>query len=136
MVAGVCAGVARALGVDPTWVRLAVVALTVFGSGAGILLYAIGWAVLPGGPDRTAYVPVDVGGQTGDDGGWSPAGATGGAWVPVTARRRGRGGMVVGGILVALGVALLLSRLELGEFAWPVVLVGAGVALALGSVRR
>jgi phage shock protein PspC (stress-responsive transcriptional regulator) len=42
VVAGVCAGVAYRLGIDPTLVRVLVVVLSLFG-GAGVLLYALGW---------------------------------------------------------------------------------------------
>jgi phage shock protein PspC (stress-responsive transcriptional regulator) len=38
VIAGVCAGIARSLGVDPTLVRL-VFALLALAGGAGILLY-------------------------------------------------------------------------------------------------
>ncbi len=46
VVAGVCAGLAAYLGVDPTLVRLAFALLTVFG-GLGILLYLCAWVVIP-----------------------------------------------------------------------------------------
>ena len=50
MVAGVCSGVAEALDVDPTFVRLTA-ALLAFADGAGIVAYLGGWAILsaPGG---------------------------------------------------------------------------------------
>ena len=46
MVTGVAAGLARYLGVDVTLVRIAFVALTVFG-GAGIPLYLAGLLLIP-----------------------------------------------------------------------------------------
>jgi signal transduction histidine kinase len=46
MVAGVCAGLARRLGVDVLIIRLAFVAVTVVG-GAGLALYAVLWWLLP-----------------------------------------------------------------------------------------
>ena len=46
VVAGVCAGIARALDVDPTFVRL-VFAMLAFASGAGIVAYTGVWAILP-----------------------------------------------------------------------------------------
>ncbi len=46
VVAGVCAGVAYRLGIDPNIVRVVAVVLTIFG-GAGVLLYAIGWLLMP-----------------------------------------------------------------------------------------
>jgi signal transduction histidine kinase len=46
VIAGVCAGVARWLGVDPTIVRIAVVLLG-FANGVGLLAYAVAAVVLP-----------------------------------------------------------------------------------------
>ncbi|TAK71304.1 MAG: PspC domain-containing protein [Actinomycetota bacterium] len=43
---GVCAGVARTLGVDPVIIRVLVAVLTVLG-GAGVVLYVIGLLVIP-----------------------------------------------------------------------------------------
>src|SRR5580765_4182831 len=43
VVAGVCAGIARTLGVDPTLVRLVFTLLALAG-GAGVLLYLALWA--------------------------------------------------------------------------------------------
>ena len=64
--AGVCGGVARSLGLDPVFVRVLVAVLVLFG-GAGIVLYAVGWLLLPeddGRPsiaERAATRPADVG---------------------------------------------------------------------------
>lgn len=44
--AGVCGGVARSLGLDPTFVRVLVAVLVPFG-GLGVLLYVLGWLLLP-----------------------------------------------------------------------------------------
>jgi signal transduction histidine kinase len=46
LIAGVCAGLARRLGVDPLVVRVAFVAITAVG-GAGLALYALLWWLLP-----------------------------------------------------------------------------------------
>ncbi|MGH3505937.1 MAG: PspC domain-containing protein [Nocardioidaceae bacterium] len=46
MIAGVAAGLARHLDIDPTIVRVVFGALTIFG-GAGILLYCIAWLTIP-----------------------------------------------------------------------------------------
>jgi len=46
VVAGVCSGVAYRLGIDPNVVRVVAVVLTLFG-GVGILLYALGWLLMP-----------------------------------------------------------------------------------------
>ena len=68
VVAGVCAGLGRYTDTDPVLWRVTVGVLTVFG-GAGLLLYALAWALVPRtgapasfaertlrGPDRTAAV--------------------------------------------------------------------------------
>lgn len=54
VVAGVCAGIARTVAVDPTFVRL-VFALLAFASGAGIVAYVGAWALLP---DSNAAEPA------------------------------------------------------------------------------
>ncbi|MCW0216101.1 MAG: PspC domain-containing protein [Pseudonocardia sp.] len=47
MVGGVCGGLAESLDVDAGLIRLGLVALTVFGFGAGIVLYVAAWALAP-----------------------------------------------------------------------------------------
>ncbi len=46
MVAGVAAGLARYLDLDPVLVRMALVVLALFG-GAGVVVYAAGWLLIP-----------------------------------------------------------------------------------------
>jgi phage shock protein C len=55
MIAGVCAGLAEYLDVDPTLVRLAMVLFTLVG-GSGILVYVIAWIVMPERPEETPSV--------------------------------------------------------------------------------
>lgn len=49
MVAGVCAGIAEYLGLDPTAVRVAYVLLSIFAGAilGGALLYVLLWAIIP-----------------------------------------------------------------------------------------
>lgn len=47
MVAGVCGGVAKLLGVDAALVRILLVAATLFGFGAGAVLYLACWILVP-----------------------------------------------------------------------------------------
>jgi phage shock protein PspC (stress-responsive transcriptional regulator) len=47
MVAGVCAGVADYLGVDPTLVRLATVLAAIFSFGAAAIAYVAAWILMP-----------------------------------------------------------------------------------------
>lgn len=47
MISGVCGGIANSLGVDAAIVRIALVAATLLGFGAGAVLYVICWMVMP-----------------------------------------------------------------------------------------
>ncbi len=50
MVDGVCGGIARYFGLDPTLVRLAWVLCSTFGAGSGIIAYIICAIVIPREP--------------------------------------------------------------------------------------
>lgn len=47
MIAGVCGGLADGLGVDVSLLRIGLVALTVLGAGAGIVIYVAAWILAP-----------------------------------------------------------------------------------------
>ena len=47
MVAGVCSGVARYLGIDPTVVRLLAVLGLVMSLGAAVIVYVVAWILMP-----------------------------------------------------------------------------------------
>jgi phage shock protein C len=47
MLGGVCGGLAESLDVDPALLRIGLVALTVLGAGAGVVLYAAVWLLAP-----------------------------------------------------------------------------------------
>jgi signal transduction histidine kinase/phage shock protein PspC (stress-responsive transcriptional regulator) len=106
IVAGVCAGLARRLGVDPIVVRIAAVLATAVG-GAGAGLYALGWVALPTDGGRPA--PADR-----------------------LAGRRDMWMVVAGAALLALSGLLLLREWGIwlsDQLVWPVVLATAGGAL-------
>jgi signal transduction histidine kinase/phage shock protein PspC (stress-responsive transcriptional regulator) len=119
VVAGVLAGVAQRLGVDPVIVRVVFVVATVATGGLAILGYALAWALMP-----TGDVP--------------PVAATGVAR-PAVPR-------IPGGWRVALGVGLLtlaalLAFRELGiwwsdALTWPLVLAAAGAVLLWRQSRQ
>ena len=46
-ISGVCGGLARYFGLDPTLVRVLAVLLAVFTFPAGIIAYIVAWAVIP-----------------------------------------------------------------------------------------
>jgi signal transduction histidine kinase len=115
IIGGVARGVATHLGVDVWWVRLAFVALTVV-SGAGVLAYAILWAL----------VPLDGAGAA--EGGDNDDGTSG----DLTSGRNselavllvlGAAGVVLGGLLLAT-----MAGLNLKGFV-PLALAGAGASL-------
>ena len=106
VVAGVCAGLARWLGIDPLVVRVAFVAAAAAG-GMGVALYVLAWALMPAAPSqpRLAARP-----------------------------RRRRGGWQVASGVGLLALSLLLVLRELGVWftdalVWPLVLAAAGAAL-------
>jgi phage shock protein PspC (stress-responsive transcriptional regulator) len=47
MVAGVCGGWARVLGVDAALLRILLVGATILGFGTGAILYLICWIIMP-----------------------------------------------------------------------------------------
>ena len=47
MIAGVCGGLARYLGVDPTLIRVAAVIALVFAFPAALIGYLLAWAIVP-----------------------------------------------------------------------------------------
>jgi signal transduction histidine kinase len=105
VIAGVCSGLARHLGVDPLIVRVAFVAAATAG-GVGVAIYALAWVFVPAG-----------------DG---PA--------RVTRLRTGRGTVeiAIGMALLALSVLLTFRALGLlfsDAIVWPLTLVAAGGAL-------
>lgn len=59
-IAGVAGGLGRAFGIDPILFRVAFVVLAVFG-GAGVLLYALGWLLMPADGDEVSAVEALAG---------------------------------------------------------------------------
>ncbi len=107
VVAGVCAGLARAVGVEPAVVRIAAIVLGI--TGTGVLLYLIGWLILPPGPTTE---PEEH---------------------EISEPRRGAG---LG--LIVLGLVLSQSAMGIGfppEVVWPVVVVGIGVGVVVWQVQ-
>lgn len=47
MLAGVCGGVAKLVGVDAALLRILLVAATLFGFGAGAIFYIAAWIIMP-----------------------------------------------------------------------------------------
>ena len=112
VIAGVCGGVGRYLGVDPVLLRIAFIILAL-ANGLGVIAYVVCWVAIPEErPDQPS--------------------------VPAPQGRRETGRLVLGGSLVVLGLVLLLDRLapDLDELFWPVAVVAVGVAVMLVGLRR
>jgi phage shock protein C len=108
-IAGVCGGLAHYFNIDPALVRLAFVVFALAG-GASVLLYIVLWIAVPIGEGTPAVALGD------------------------------RGHEMLATVLIAIGALWLLANLGAftfinWRFAWPLVLVAAGVALLLRRVR-
>jgi signal transduction histidine kinase/phage shock protein PspC (stress-responsive transcriptional regulator) len=107
LLGGVCGGIARATGIDPLVIRVAVVALTLAG-GTGALLYVVAWLMLPEeGSDRSL------------------------AHAAATTRGRDLGEVLAIGSIV-LGVILLVRATGVwfsDALVWPLLLAGVGLAV-------
>ena len=102
VVAGVAAGIAFRLGIAPVYARAAFVVLA-FAGGVGVVLYGVGWALLP--DDRTTEPPPPP--------------------QPISGRQ------LAGLALAFIGILLFLEVIGLwfGDMVvWPVALVSFGVA--------
>ena len=115
VIAGVCGGLGRYLGIDPVVIRIAFVVLALVG-GSGILAYIIGWLVIPEERSGDAPGPADT--------------ARSGSAV-------GSGSALLGALLVVVGAALLLDQVVPGfrSVLGPLLLIGIGLVV-LGKVRR
>jgi phage shock protein C len=64
MITGVCSGAAKHFNVDPTLVRIGLAVLTVFTSGAGILLYVAATLIIPEEGKETSIAQELISKQT------------------------------------------------------------------------
>lgn len=106
VITGTAAGVAAELGIDPIYVRVSFVVLTIAG-GWGLVLYVLAMAIMRSRSDDRDYEPV-----------------------PKAASPEIR---IVAFTMVAVGLVVLSSLLGLAflrPLVWPSALVGAGVAIA------
>jgi phage shock protein C len=112
VIAGVCAGLGRYLGVDPVLLRVALVVLVLAG-GSGVILYVLAWILVPEEKEGEALGSVPASGAD-------------------SLR------LVAGGALIALGVIWLLdlSIPDIGKFVLPLSLIVIGVAVIVQVSRR
>jgi phage shock protein C len=112
VLAGVCGGLGRYLGVDPVLLRIAAVVLAL-ANGIGVIAYVIAWILIP---EERPGQPVAA----------------------MRAPRQETSRLVLGGALIVLGLVLLLDRLlpDLQRLFWPLAVVAAGAAIMLAGLRR
>ncbi len=133
VIGGVCGGLGRYLGIDPTLVRLFFVLLAL-GSGIGLFAYILMWILIPPEGAETADVS-----QTARDGANEIAERARSMGEDL---RRGfsgsdmRSGAIIGAALILAGVYFLMRTLDLPwmrwldfDLLWPALLVVAGVVL-------
>jgi phage shock protein C len=56
-IAGICGGIAEYFDIDPTIIRL-IALILVLSAGGGIIVYLIGWIIVPEEPESLHPVPV------------------------------------------------------------------------------
>lgn len=154
MLAGVAAGMAEYLGVDPTLVRVLWLVSILFG-GLGILLYIVLAFVMPlepagtlepsaagaeGTPDEAAPAGAPTPGTTGSAPGQWPDHRHEHLRDRSSDPRGGRAGIVIGTLLVVFGAMALAHSVFPGSVVaaaiGPALIVGLGVLLVVGSARR
>jgi phage shock protein C len=119
VIAGVCGGLARYLGIDPVLVRIAAL-LLIFAGGVGVVLYVIGWIAIP--EERPAVEGVV---EPEDD-------------LDEDELERRRGAAILGILFVVVGIFFLLDEVwpdVSWQYIWPVALIGVGLAIVLRGRR-
>lgn len=150
VIGGVAGGVADALDVDPSIVRVVWVVLAILTGGVAALVYLIMLIVVPQAPeaddrpaDAAAAPETPATAAAPLVGTAPPAGAAPAAMAMPRARARARrggagGGLVFGAILILIGAWFLVREyvpdLDL-DLVWPVAVIVLGGLLVLTSMR-
>lgn len=117
VIAGVCGGLGRYLGVDPVLIRVATVIFVLL-AGTGLLAYLIAWIVIPEEEPATRSTAATTAAPSGER----------------------TGAMVFGVVLVGVGTLLLLDRVVpflSWRYVGPLVLIAIGVLVVMkGGGRR
>lgn len=140
MLGGVCGGLAKYLGVDPTLVRLVFVILG-FGTGAGFPIYFVLWIVIPS-EDRPAAATIDETVQANAAEIADRARTMGQELQAATRNPNPAAAMFFGLALVGLGVVLTLENLHIPwlwwfkfDVLWPMLLILVGIALVVSRLK-
>jgi phage shock protein PspC (stress-responsive transcriptional regulator) len=111
LIAGVCSGLARYLGVHPALVRIVFVFLALAG-GVGLVMYGVGWLIIPEDDAAEAILPRQ-------------------------ASNVDAAYLVGGGFLVVVGSLLLARKVfppSEGAF-WPSIVLALGLCLLVFAAR-
>ncbi len=126
---GVCSGLGRYLGLDPTLVRIFFVLLAL-GTGSGVFLYLLLWILLP---VEDASADEELGDR---------ARRFGAEFAGVVSRPELRRGAYIGVALVLLGGVWLIQNLNLPWLSWldfgvlwPILLIVGGIVLIARRAR-
>jgi phage shock protein C len=133
MVAGVAGGIADALRLDSSLVRIIWAILIPLSGGFMLLLYVVMAIVVPPAPPRVAAAAAGT--QEADPD--APATATIGA--PAEPPRiRGNAGVLLGAVLIIVGIWFLADQYLGIDWSriWPIAIIGLGVLLLLVALRR
>ena len=133
VIAGVCGGLGEYLDIDATFVRVAIVVLTLVG-GVGILVYIVLLVLMPLPGEFPMFGPSTGAVAAGDTGATTPSVAVD----PESAERRR---YAVGVLLVAVGAIFFLGNLGVfrgldWKYIWPLVIIALGVFLIAQRTRR
>lgn len=142
IVGGAAAGLADYLNTDPALVRIAWAILVPLTGGAALLAYIVALIVVPETPRAAVRPPGAVASEaeTEAEPGADPV-AAGVAETEPPDRdwSDGRAGILVGIGLVLIGLWFLLREYLPGinwGLIWPLIIVGIGAAILVGSLRR
>ena len=146
VIGGVCGGIAEYLAVDATLVRVVFVITAFLTAGLGVLGYIVLLVLMPQpgqpAPFTSTPPPTSASGTTApmDAGGTTPSVPAMPVDPVVHAAEAERRRMAFGYLLIAVGVAFLLSnagvfRFVQWQFLWPLVLIGIGVLFLVQRVR-
>lgn len=133
MLGGVCAGLGQYLGLDPIFIRIFFVLLTI-GGGAGVLIYILLWILIPEAEAGQIGSAETI--RAGTESIKQRAQTLGADMRSLLAGGNPQAALIVGVALVLLGLVFLGQNLQLAwlrwlsaDVIWPVLLIVAGAAL-------
>lgn len=129
MVGGVCAGLGRYLAIDPVWIRLFFILLTL-GDGIGVLIYIILWVAMPS-EERVEGTS------------WGDEVREAGENLGNVARNPRNTGVLFGGALIIAGMLLLIQQFNIPwlwwfrlDVLWPGLLILGGAVILWRTLKR